>query len=583
MLDGRVLVRHAPDAPFAFAGRGEAEFTMHQGNFDIADYLVERTPLAHVTIIGDRLDFRREPTGEVWLGLRLSGDARSAMLAVEYAAPGLNRFWFRIAAAARENVWGCGEQMSYFDLRGRRFPLWTSEPGVGRDRSSEITFRAGHAGGDYYTTNYPQPSFITSDRRFVHLETTAYSVFDFRHDGFHELEVWAVPERLEFRVEDSFPALVTAVSDRFGRPPRLPDWAMRGAIVGLKQGVASFDRLEIFLAAGAEVAALWCEDWAGIRTTSFGTRLFWDWTFSAARYPDLPARIAALRARGIRFMAYVNPYLCEDGTLFPEAAALGHLARDAAGGAYLVDFGEFRCGVVDFTRAEAGEWFGERIIRGNMIDLGIAGWMADFGEYLPTDAILANDVDATLMHNAWPALWAAVNARAVAQAGRTGDIVYFMRAGFTGSQRNCPLLWAGDQCVDFSRHDGLQTVICGALSAGLLGNAVSSQRYRRLHQPVRSGAHRRIAAALGGDGGVHAGDAQPRGQPPGRQSADRPVAGGAGAFRADDPDPRASAAVFFCTRRRGGGAWLADAAAALFSLSGRSGRLCRPGFLPARR
>ncbi|HEY0420769.1 MAG TPA: TIM-barrel domain-containing protein, partial [Acetobacteraceae bacterium] len=42
---------------------------------------------------------------------------------------------------------------------------------------------------------------------------------------------------------------------------------------------------------------------------------------------------------------------------------------------------------------------------------------------------------------------------------------------FTGTQRHCPLLWAGDQCVDFSRHDGLRTVITAALSAGLVGNA----------------------------------------------------------------------------------------------------------------
>jgi alpha-glucosidase len=46
-----------------------------------------------------------------------------------------------------------------------------------------------------------------------------------------------------------------------------------------------------------------------------------------------------------------------------------------------------------------------------------------------------------------------------------------MRAGFTGVQKHCPLLWGGDQSVDFSRHDGLVTVICGALSSGLLGNA----------------------------------------------------------------------------------------------------------------
>jgi alpha-glucosidase len=68
-------------------------------------------------------------------------------------------------------------------------------------------------------------------------------------------------------------------------------------------------------------------------------------------------------------------------------------------------------------------------------------------------------------------LWGEVNARAVASRGKTGEAVFFMRAGYSGVQAHCPLLWAGDQSVDFSRHDGLQTVICAALSSGLLGNA----------------------------------------------------------------------------------------------------------------
>ena len=55
--------------------------------------------------------------------------------------------------------------------------------------------------------------------------------------------------------------------------------------------------------------------------------------------------------------------------------------------------------------------------------------------------------------------------------GKTGEALFFMRAGFTGVQKHCPLLWAGDQSVDFTRHDGLVTVISGALSSGLLGNA----------------------------------------------------------------------------------------------------------------
>jgi alpha-glucosidase len=94
--------------------------------------------------------------------------------------------WLRILAEPGEHVWGGGEQMSYFDLKGRHFPLWTSEPGVGRDKSSEITFKAdamGKAGGDYWNTNYPQPTYVSSRKYALHLETTAYSAFDFRHLG----------------------------------------------------------------------------------------------------------------------------------------------------------------------------------------------------------------------------------------------------------------------------------------------------------------------------------------------------------------------------------------------------------------
>ena len=219
------------------------------------------------------------------------------------------------------------------------------------------------------------------------------------------------------------------------------------------------------------MSGLWCEDWVGLRHTSFGARLFWDWKANDDRYPGLRQRIAELEDRGIRFLGYVNPYLAVDGSLFPEAEAAGYFATDESGKTALVDFGEFDCGVVDFTNPDAAAWFAERVIGQNMLDFGLSGWMADFGEYLPIDVKLANGVDAKLMHNAWPTLWAEVNARAVESRGKTGEALFFMRAGFTGVQKHCPLLWGGDQSVDFTRHDGLVTVISGALSSGLLGNA----------------------------------------------------------------------------------------------------------------
>ncbi len=478
LLRGETVLRHRYDAPCLFIGRGDAHIDMYRGNFDIADYVSTRMPLPVATFetLADGWRIALSPFAGVspLAYLQITGSSDDVIITPQIADASINRLWLRLVADPNEHVWGGGEQMSYFDMRGRHFPLWTSEPGVGRDKSSEITFKAdvtGKAGGDYWNTNYPQPTFISSRRYAVHVETTAYAVFDFRPQLFHEIEVWAVPSQIVLTARANFIDLVSALSLRFGRQPPLPEWIYAGAIIGLKDGAKSFDRLEKILAAGVKVSALWCEDWVGIRETSFGKRLFWDWRANEQWYPALHQRIQALRARGIRFMGYVNPYLCIDGALFLEADAAGYLAKTANGQTYLVDFGEFDCGVVDFTSSAACDWFEERIIGQNMLDFGLSGWMADFGEYLPIDVHLANGVDAKLMHNAWPTLWAEVNARAIAKRGLTGEALFFMRAGFTGVQAHCPLLWAGDQSVDFSRHDGLVTVICGALSAGLLGNA----------------------------------------------------------------------------------------------------------------
>ncbi|MFG6178408.1 alpha-glucosidase [Halomonas sp. THAF12] len=474
-----LLFRHSAETPAIHVGRGQARFDMYRGNFEIEDYLEAREPLRHLEVMaegdGHRLAFRRHADDALQLELRLETRGDGATLTTLYAAPGINRTWWRLAAEQGEHVWGCGEQMSYLDLRGRHFPLWTSEPGVGRDKSTYVTWRSdveNRAGGDYYHTNYPQPTFLSSRYYACHVETSSYADFDFRHEDFHELQVWAVPERLELFTAPSYLALVETLGARFGHQPRLPDWVYDGVILGLKRGKAhAEEKLDQALSADMAVSALWCEDWAGIRETSFGARLFWDWKASESRYPDLAGWCRELGERGIRFLGYVNPYLCVDGELYPVARDRGYLATDGQGGPAIVDFGEFDCGVVDFTSPDACAWFKDVILKANMLDIGISGWMADFGEYLPVDVTLANGVSAEVEHNRWPTRWARVNAEAVAERDKTADATFFMRAGYTGVQAHCPLLWGGDQSVDFSRHDGIGTVITAALSSGLVGNA----------------------------------------------------------------------------------------------------------------
>ena len=152
-----LIVSHRADRPAIFVGRGRADIAMYRGNFDIADRIDERIALRHAEVRGERIVLSAAPGQASLLTLAAAGDA----MILEAADTSLNRFWMRTHAEPGERLWGAGEQMSYFDLAGRRFPLWTSEPGVGRDKTTALTFQAdvtAHSGGDYWNTNYPQPT-----------------------------------------------------------------------------------------------------------------------------------------------------------------------------------------------------------------------------------------------------------------------------------------------------------------------------------------------------------------------------------------------------------------------------------------
>lgn len=496
ILNHVLLFRHTKDYPVIFVGRGEEKIDMYRGNFDIKDYVIERIPLKYAEIKEYnneyKIDFSSFDGGDVLLNLSMK--IESGRLKMEYINKdsSINRFWLRIAANPDEKIYGCGEQLSYFNLRGKNFPLWTSEPGVGRNKNTYVTWQADvkdKAGGDYYNTNFPQPTYVSSQKYYCHTETTAYADFDFRHPEFHELQVWEVPKSLVFETAETYIELVEKITNLFGRQPELPEWVYNGVILGIQGGTEVVEqKLEKALAAGMKVSGVWCQDWQGKRITSFGKRLMWNWQWNENEYPELDKKIPQWKENGIRFLSYINPYVAIEGHLYKIAEEEGYLALNDKGETYLVDFGEFYCGVVDFTNEEACEWY-KQVIKENMIDFGIDGWMADFGEYLPTDVVLKNGVDARIMHNAWPTLWAKINYEAVSEAKKLGEVVYFMRAGYTGVQKYCTMLWGGDQSVDWSLDDGLASVIPAALSSGMIGCGLHHSDiggYTSLHGNKRS-------------------------------------------------------------------------------------------------
>ena len=99
--------------------------------------------------------------------------------------------------------------------------------------------------------------------------------------------------------------------------------------------------------------------------------------------------------------------------------------------------------------------------------------MADFGEYLPFDAVLHSGEDAASYHNRYPEDWAKLTFEVLQENGRDNDVLYFMRSAWLRSPKYNSVFWEGDQLVNWDADDGLQSVILGALSGGISGHTIT--------------------------------------------------------------------------------------------------------------
>jgi len=78
--------------------------------------------------------------------------------------------------------------------------------------------------------------------------------------------------------------------------------------------------------------------------------------------------------------------------------------------------------MLDATNPQAYEWMKD-IIKYEMIDkTGVSGWMADFGEYVPFDAVCYNGERGRDVHNVYPEIWARLNKEAIEEYEREREI-----------------------------------------------------------------------------------------------------------------------------------------------------------------
>lgn len=378
-----------------------------------------------------------------------------------------NRVGFRAACDPDDHFLGAGSHVDV-DHVGERFPLWTSEPGIGKsDRDDELPpdFPLGNT---KHATSYPAPFLIrphhpdgllleTGRRVTVDLCATDPDTFELIADEDGTLTlVW---------FEGRSPTdVVRRFTDWVGHVPPVPPWvfgAWGDAIRGSERVRTVADTLR---GEGIPATAIWSEDWKGAEDTPTGYRLDEKWVLDREVYPDAEQLADELEDRGFQWLAYFAPFLRPGDESYVSAEAADALVLTEEGEPYLFSGVKFLpVGLVDPTTTAGRQWAVDQMREA--VELGFDGWMADYGEWLPADAALADGRTGAQVHNHYPELWQEINVEAL----QGSDAVFFARSGWTRTASLAPVVWGGDQRTSFDADDGLPTVIPLGLGAALAG------------------------------------------------------------------------------------------------------------------
>jgi alpha-glucosidase len=362
---------------------------------------------------------------------------------------------------------GFGEQYNATEQTGEAFDLIVSEQGIGREGGLR------DISGDEHTTYFPMPYYldargfgvlVRTDHR-VHVDVCAEDAgvawLEVIDGAPLELVVFHGPTPLD---------VIAQLGEEVGRPAPPPEWAWGTWISSQGGREAVLADVAALEAADIDVAAIWSQDWTGVRMNvdgGFGVQ--YRWNADLDHYPDLGGMIAELSGRGYRFLAYANPFV--DPNLddhFPAMRDMGLLIEGPDGGPYVFPAPNMQSSHPDLTNPDARAYVqGE--LEEMVTDLGIDGWMADFAEWNPLDAVMSDGSDPRAYHNRFPVDWHCVNRAAMDAARPDGDWVLFARSGWTGVQACSMIHWVGDQEATWSESDGLPTVVPAMINLGLAG------------------------------------------------------------------------------------------------------------------
>lgn len=339
-----------------------------------------------------------------------------------------------------EHLWGGGERFSSFNLRGRRYVLYTTDTMA--TNSTDRSYK-------------PVPFLLSSEGYAIFLNTSAKILFDARGDnlivaGKGHLDLW--------RIKGTPKEILSSYTDLTGRPPVIPKWAFglwisrcmypnRRTIENVVQRMKK-EKIPVDV---VSIDPLWLKG----RIFYLKDSVTFEW--NKIRFPKPYQMIKKLKSNGIKVCLWINPYIPLTFPIYQEAKKNNFLVKKEEKVALATDG---PVAVVDFSNNDATNWYKDKLKA--LLKQGVALFKTDYGESAPDDADYKG-YNKIYMHNLYPLLYN----KAVFDATKEehGYGIVWGRSAWAGSQRY-PLHWSGDARCTWNE---LRHCLIGGLNFSLSG------------------------------------------------------------------------------------------------------------------
>ena len=364
---------------------------------------------------------------------------------------------------ADERFFGLGERFATLDHRGQSLYTWAEEGALGGGEGAEVGSKNPFPNGPSMTY-FPVPFFLSSKGYGVHLTTTYRTETHFGSEVEEAYRVAANSEGLSMTVytQGSPLEILDAYTEDTGRPVIPAPWVF-GPRRRVNIGAKVDDVEEPLRMRQLDIPITGIDD----------ALHFLPALSHLGREEEVAAWTAGLHDLGYKAMAYNNPYVASD---HENAAAdyqfgldNGYFVKLPGGEPALTQFVSGKLltlATIDLSNPDAFAWF--QSLLGRSLDLGYDGWMHDFGEYIPRDAVLFDGRRGDEFHNAFPVLSAKAAHELMAKE-RPGDHLFFVRSGGSGTQAYAPAVWGGDAEASFDETQGLPSAVRGGLNLSMSG------------------------------------------------------------------------------------------------------------------